>query len=196
MKVQLKVSGMATARSWLERGLIAMGLFLLCYCALSLLFSYQVQSSQARDLDSSRAAVLQWTPLNPPLPIGAWRLEVERLGISVMVVEGVGQQQLAHGAGHIPGTSLPGQAGNTAVSAHRDTYFRGLRKIQSNDLILVTTQSSQFQYRVSCTKVVFPTDLSVLAPTGAETLTLVTCYPFYFLGPAPKRFIVQAERVI
>jgi sortase A len=123
------------------------------------------------------------------------RIEIPSLGLSVIVEEGVDSRTLRHAAGHIPGTALPGQPGNAGISGHRDTFFRPLRKIRQNDLIVVTTLLGEYRYRVVSTKVVDPSDVKVLDRGGIEVLTLVTCYPFYFVGPAPGRFIVRAERV-
>jgi sortase A len=122
------------------------------------------------------------------------RIEIPSLGLSVMVIEGVDGGALRRAAGHIPGTALPGEPGNVGISAHRDTFFRPLRKIQKNDMITFTTVLGDYRYRVMSTKVVNSRDVEVLRPGGNEALTLVTCYPFYFVGPAPKRFIVRAER--
>ena len=112
-----------------------------------------------------------------------------------MVVEGAGHRDLKRAAGHIPGTAFPGTGGNTGIAAHRDTFFRPLRFIRISDSITVTTPQGAFVYRVVSTQIVKPDQIQVLSPTQAEALTLVTCYPFNFVGPAPRRFIVRAERV-
>ena len=122
------------------------------------------------------------------------RLEIPRLGISVMVLEGVDAGTLLRGVGHIPGTSLPGPAGNVGLAGHRDTFFRPLKDIRTGDEILLTTTERTYAYRVRASEVVEPRDTWVLAATEDPTLTLVTCYPFSYLGPAPKRFVVQARR--
>jgi sortase A len=123
------------------------------------------------------------------------RIEIARLGLSVMVIEGDDGKTLRRAAGHVPGTALPGQLGNVAITAHRDTFFRPLRKIQTDDVITLTTLQGVYRYRVVSTKIVSPQDVEVLDSTDGEVLTLVTCYPFYFVGAAPNRFIVRAERV-
>jgi len=123
------------------------------------------------------------------------RVDVDRLGISVVVVEGVDEGDLAHAAGHVIGTALPGQPGNSAIAAHRDTFFRPLRKIRPKDVIRVTTAEGEFRYRVIWTRIVSPDDVAVLRPEGKQELTLITCYPFYYVGEAPQRFIVRANRV-
>ena len=122
------------------------------------------------------------------------RLEIPRLNVSVMVMEGTSDRTLRLGAGHIMGTSYPGTPGNSALAAHRDTFFRDIRNIKAQDMVRFTTPHGTIAYRVSSTNVVDPKDVEVLSPTTDETLTLVTCFPFYYIGPAPKRFIVHATR--
>ena len=112
-----------------------------------------------------------------------------------MVVEGVDERDLKRAAGHIPGTALPGETGNIGIAAHRDTFFRPLRFIEKSDAITLRTLHGTYRYRVVSTKVVAPDDVQVLYPTGRDTLTLVTCFPFYYIGAAPHRFIVTARRV-
>ena len=96
-------------------------------------------------------------------------------------------------AGHVPGTALPGDAGNAAFAAHRDTFFRPLKDVREGDEIAVATPSGNYRYVVTAISIVEPEDLSVLSPTAESVLTLITCYPFDYVGSAPQRFIVQAE---
>ena len=123
------------------------------------------------------------------------RMEIPRLGISVAVAEGTDHATLRCAAGHILGTALPGRPGNVGIAGHRDTLFRPLRNIRTDDVILLTTLQGEYRYRVVSAKIVSPSDVAVLTPDGNEILTLVTCYPFYLVGPAPDRFIVRAQRV-
>ncbi len=126
------------------------------------------------------------------------RIKVPRLGVSALILEGVGGRTLRRGVGHIPDTALPGQAGqegNVGIAGHRDSFFRGLKDIQQDDLIEVTTPEGVHRYRVQWTKIVRPRDVDVLDGSGGPELTLVTCYPFYYVGSAPKRFIVRAVRM-
>jgi len=109
------------------------------------------------------------------------------------VIEGDDAADLKLAPGHIPGTALPGQHGNIGIAAHRDTFFRPLRFIRKGDLIGLTTLTGTYRYRVVSTQIVTPDDVQVLGPTKTDTLTLVTCYPFYYVGSAPKRFILRAE---
>lgn len=122
------------------------------------------------------------------------RIEIPRLGISLIVLEGVRPRDLTLGAGHVPGTALPGDSGNVAIAGHRDTFFRKLSEIRGHDRIMLTTLRGSFAYSVESMQIVDPDAVEVLQPTARPTLTLITCYPFSYVGPAPKRFIVKALR--
>jgi sortase A len=123
------------------------------------------------------------------------RIEIPRLLLSVVVVEGVDKAALRHAVGHIPGTALPGEDGNVGLAGHRDTFFRPLKDLKIKDEIEVSTLKGTFTYQVVSLRIVDPENVGVLAPSGENVLTLVTCYPFYFVGPAPKRWIVRAGQV-
>jgi len=129
-------------------------------------------------------------PPGPQSVIG--RLEIPRLNLAVMVREGADEGTLSRAVGHIPGTALPGNVGNVGLAGHRDTFFRSLRNIRAEDTIELETTGGTYRYVVKSTRIVTPRDVSVLEASGGETLTLVTCYPFYYVGSAPKRFIVHA----
>jgi sortase A len=122
-------------------------------------------------------------------------IEVPRLGIRAIFDQGDSPRILRHAVGHISDSALPGEAGNVVLTGHRDTFFRPLRNIQAGDSITLKTLDGDFQYLVESTQVVLPTDVDVLQPSSGNTLTLVTCFPFYFVGPAPKRFIVHARQI-
>jgi len=123
------------------------------------------------------------------------RLIIPRLGVRAIVRDGDAEDTLRVALGHIPSTALPGQIGNVGIAGHRDTLFRGLRGVRKNDLILVETQAGKYVYRVRSTRIVNPRDVSVLQAGRSRQLTLVTCYPFSYVGSAPDRFIVQADQV-
>ena len=123
------------------------------------------------------------------------RLAVPRLGLSVIVLEGDDSRALRLGIGHIPGTPFPWENGNSALAGHRDTFLRPLRNIRDGDRVEVATPRETYHYVVDSIQIVRPDDVGVLAPAGSPSLTLVTCYPFYYLGNAPKRFVVRARRV-
>jgi sortase A len=123
------------------------------------------------------------------------RVEISRLKLSAMVREGVDAKTLSTSVGHVPSTAMPGQFGNFALAAHRDTLFRALKDIKQDDLITFQSQTQTFTYKVEGTRIVKPTEVSVLRPDGHDSLTLITCYPFYYVGSAPERFIVKARLV-
>ena len=121
------------------------------------------------------------------------RLEIPRLRVSAIVRAGSDARTLRLAVGHIGGTALPGEPGNIGLAAHRDTFFRRLGEIQANDQIRLVTREGTFTYRVQGTQIVEPRDTWVLRPTDVSSVTLVTCYPFRYVGSAPQRFIVRAE---
>lgn len=123
------------------------------------------------------------------------RIEIPRLGIAAIVEEGADQKTLARAVGRVPGTAHPGELGNMVLAGHRDTFFRPLRNIKVNDRIRMVVPPHTYEYEVQSLRVVAPEETSVLRSTGVEQLTLVTCYPFRYIGPAPERFIVSAARV-
>lgn len=186
------VSRMARA---VQIAVFAASLSLLGYCAFVWLDAWRFEKNQGQQLDEFVLATPVAAPKAPVIAGLVGRLEIERLGISVIVMEGAGDSVLRRAAGHIPGTHLPGEDGNIGISAHRDTFFRPLRNVRKDDSVSLTTPAGNYLYRVVSTSIVEPEDVSVLRDSGQEILTLVTCYPFYFVGPAPQRFIVRAERV-
>jgi sortase A len=123
------------------------------------------------------------------------RISIPRLRISAMVEEGDDDGTLSAAVGHIPGTALPGHAGNVGLAGHRDTFFARLKDLQRGDEIEFETRSQVYKYRIEQMMVVDPTNTSVLRGSDEKQLTLVTCYPFHFIGPAPRRFIVQARQI-
>ena len=121
------------------------------------------------------------------------RLEIPNLHLVAMVEEGADARTLRRAVGHIPGTALPGGHGNVGLAGHRDTFFRALREIQVNDAIELRTAQGTYRYRVESMRIVGPREVQVLRSTAVSSLTLVTCYPFYYVGSAPKRFVVRAD---
>ena len=184
---------------WSRNVLLIIGLLLLSYVGYSLLDARLYQAEQARRFErelketklpraeSSSIAVSEGSPLG--------RIEISAVGMTTMILEGTEEGTLQRAVGHIRGTPLPGQQGNVALAGHRDTFFRGLRKIRVNDEITLTTLSGAYRYRVDSTKVVKPEETEALEDGDDDILTLVTCYPFNFVGSAPKRFIVRARGI-
>ena len=138
-------------------------------------------------------------PVPPPAdeldPDLLGRLVIPRLGFSAFVLEGEDESTLQRAVGFLPGTARPGEGGNTGLAAHRDTFFRPLEGIQVDDRIRLEVPPHTYEYRVDSLRIVEPSEVSVLDFTGTEELTLVTCYPFRYIGPAPDRFIVKATRI-
>lgn len=198
---------------WLERALLIIGILCLGIWAWSWLDSTYFQYRENQLLDEALNAAPQKTAATetdalgsfkpqpaatPPKPLEdgslIGRIEIPRVGVSAVVLEGVDNKALRRGVGHIPETARPG-VGNVGLAAHRDSFFRGLKDIRKNDIIRLQTLEGTFQYRVEWTEIVKPEDTEVLADNGTSELTLVTCYPFYYVGSAPKRFIVRAQQV-
>ena len=154
---------------------------------------------QAREaLDSMRQAPKAEPAPTPDTmavgePIGT--LEITRVGLTGVVVEGDSDAVLDRAIGHLPDTPLPWKEGNTALAAHRDTIFRPLKGVRLGDVLRLKTPHGDFDYRVTETLIVKPDEVWVLDPTKATTLTLISCWPFNYIGHAPERFIVRAERI-
>ena len=125
-----------------------------------------------------------------PLPLAV--LRIPRIDLEVPVLEGIDAWTLNRAVGHIAGTAVPGETGNSGIAGHRDGFFRGLKDVQPGDELQLETWAGRVDYRIDRVWVVDPHDVSVLEPTPVAAVTLVTCYPFYFVGPAPRRYIVRA----
>lgn len=210
-----------TALRWLERGLLIVAVLCLGSWAWAWLDATYTQYQENRLFDeatSSRQASAAALPARTtaasetdalgnfhaaaarsrsPLDSGdlVGRIEIPRIGVSSIVLEGVDKKTLRRGVGHIPETALPEGGGNVGLAAHRDSFFRGLKDVRKNDIITFKTLEGTYEYRVVSTEIVDPEDTHVLADVGTARLTLVTCYPFHYVGSAPQRFIVHAERV-
>ena len=190
---------------WLERGLLAVGVALAAWCAAVLVearfhsavpipVSYgQLKVTQTLILPGD-AGVKKSAP-SPSAGTLIGRLEAPSVKMSTPVLEGSDDATLSRGAGHIEDTPHPGEAGNVGIAGHRDTVFRPLRNIHVGDALELTTADRLYRYKISKTLIVGPDDVYVLDPTKSPTLTLVTCYPFEYVGHAPRRFIVQAELI-
>jgi sortase A len=199
MKILISPTSPRRALQWAQRILFAAAILMLGYTGFVLVdtwvFERRETAALARFVPTERATTGVVMPtIGPHGLIG--RMEVSRLNISVVVVEGTSNKSLRRAIGHIAGTALPGQPGNVGIAGHRDTFFRPLRNIQHDDVITLTTSNGEYRYRVVSTKVVSPDNVAVLDSDQDEVLTLVTCYPFYFVGPAPDRFIVRAARMV
>jgi sortase A len=172
---------------------------------------FETQRTQKPENGSGKWAISVRLPdltLWSPRRIAAWKtasaqpgasalavLRIPRIHLEVPILEGTDDTTLDRALGHIEETAMPGEAGNAGIAGHRDGFFRGLKDIAEGDVIELETRRGKEQYRIQRTWIVAPDDVSVLDPTPTRALTLVTCYPFYFVGSAPERFIVRAVPV-
>jgi sortase A len=188
-----------------ERSLWALGLGLVGYWGWSQaairieqarleesLFSSTLPAGALDGAAPEAGAAAGYPRFEPGTPLAL--IEIPRLEVRAMVVEGIDPRSLGRAAGHLPGTALPGMDGNVVVAAHRDTLFAGLRDIEIGDRVTMKTGRASYTYRVDAVDVVAPTAVQVTEPTARPVLTLITCFPFDFIGPAPMRFVISALR--
>jgi len=123
------------------------------------------------------------------------KIEIGRVGLSAIIAEGTDSRTLRRAVGHVPSTPLPGDAGNVVLAGHRDSFFRALRSVEEGDEIEVTTPGATLRYAVTAIEVVGSEDTDVMWPTKDKSLTLITCYPFHYIGPAPDRYVVRARQL-
>lgn len=183
-------------RNPLSYVLIAVGAILLFLGARDLIESWLGQREAERRWEESRREAARTDspqPGAPDLGPALARLSIPRLDASWFVFPGLSKKELRLGPGHMPGSALPGTRGNVIIAGHRDTHFRVLKDIRQGDELLVETRQGRFRYTVSNISIVKPTNTKALADTEDAVMNLITCYPFYYVGLAPKRFIVEAR---
>lgn len=173
------------------RVLLGAGLLSLGYAAYVVSSAKAYQSIEMRRFEEARETAAPTPSLVEGGSIG--EIQIPRLGLTAVVVEGDSEAVLQHAVGHLADTALPGEPGNIVLAGHRDTFFRPLKRVRAGDAITLRTREGDFEYLVESTAVVQPTDLTVIQPTDRPTLTLITCFPFYYVGPAPDRFVVRAR---
>jgi sortase A len=209
MRIVVACTLLGSILRWTQRVLLTGAVSMLGYAGFVLVDAWIFQERERRQLDllladrqaanlGPRQAASPAPPGDPPpAEIGGLigRIDIPRLRLSAVVVEGTDKAALRRAVGHITGTALPGHPGNIGIAGHRDTFFRPLRDIRENDIITLNTLLGEYRYRVVSATIVGPYDVAVLDPGASEILTLVTCYPFTFVGSAPERFIVRAKRV-
>ena len=182
-----------------QRGLLALALICVGTYALAQVRAHiftAIEGARVSALLEGRAASLPSTArARAEARVGrAWgRLELPRLGLSALVAEGVDAQTLGVAVGHFPDSAFPGEGGNVALAGHRDTVFQMLKDIWPEDVVRLTTPDGTFDYRVEWLAIVDPARTDVVASTGESLLTLVTCYPFDYVGRAPRRYVVRAR---
>jgi sortase A len=184
-------------RRWLrraERGLFAAAFLLLGVGALGFFGGRLYQACGVRALEQARG-----DGVRAPSVIGSGdlvgRIEVPSIGLTSLVIEGTDHKALLLGVGHLEGTALPGEPGQSVLTGHRDTFFRPLENIEVGDTVRVDTSRGTFSYRVVSTDVVTPQEIRIESRGGTPALLLVTCYPFRYVGPAPKRLLVHGAAV-
>jgi sortase A len=183
----------ANFRRWWPTALLLVGALLLVYVT----FQYGSMYVRQRQLSA------EWEKQNAPAAAAApkaqdpreqmTRISIPSIDLDAIVVEGTNSRQLAIAPGHMVDTAAPGENGNSVITAHRDTFFRHIYELNKGDTILLRRGGKSFQYLVEKKFVVKPSDVSVLRPTNDARLTLVTCYPTYYVGPAPERLVVTAK---
>jgi sortase A len=202
-RVNTRRSGQRWLR-WSRDTFLVAGMLALGYAGFTLLGTNFYQAYETRQfqqqlssIHSAGATAAGVRALNAAALRGGalGKIEIARLGVTAMIMEGIDERTLKHAVGHVPGTPLPGRQGNVAIAGHRDTFFRALRNIRHDDEITILTLQGSSRYLVDSTQVVKPDDVQVLSGSNDSILTLVTCYPFYLVGPAPKRFIVRAHKI-
>ena len=194
----------ANMRAWASRALFALALICLVYYSVVIVHTWRYQraaKSQVEQMVSiERPPTARTVVPDAPKPLKSGeligRIDIPRLQLSAAVAEGDDDKTLGKAVGHLPDTPLPWQRrGNVALAAHRDGLFRKLENIRIGDDVRLVTERGDYHYQVKKTHIVDPDAVWVIAPTGTPTITLITCYPFSFVGNAPHRFIVQAELV-
>lgn len=181
----------------IQRLFLWAGVAALAYAGGTTAYSEAFQRYQSRELEKAvrshpGSAVAKESPdLHEGDVVG--KLEVPRIGLSVIVLQGIQESTLVAGAGHVPGTPLPAVEGNVVIAAHRDTFFRKLNVIKAGDSIRLSVGTRTYEYVVETMEIVDPENPQIMLSRAYSELTLITCYPFYYVGSAPKRFIVRAR---
>lgn len=181
--------------------LVILGALLLAYVSWSYGSMYVEQRRLAREWERQQQAAATTQPNQDGEAVkvsyddGLTKLSAAKINLESVVVEGTSHRDLLVGPGHLKDTPAPGETGNAVISGHRDTFFRHIGDLVMGDEIVVQRGGKTFRYKVTGKKVVEPTDMSVIKPTKDAEMTLITCYPTYYIGPAPKRLVVFSKLV-
>src|SRR6266404_2303763 len=181
-------------KKYLPTALMLVGLFLLGYVGTQYYAMYSAQKRLAKVWQQQNSTP-HTSETAAVVDDGLIRVEIPKINLDAMVVEGSSRKQLKIAPGHITTTPVPGENGNSVITAHRDTFFRHIYELTKGDEITVRRNGQVFKFQVIGKKVVDPDDVSVLSPTTDAHLTLITCYPTYYIGPAPERLVVSAKLV-
>jgi LPXTG-site transpeptidase (sortase) family protein len=190
----------AKARPLLNRrvislALVVIGVVLMGYVAGEYWGIYRSQKNLEAEWQRQAATVSipGKAPVSPDQMLT--RLQIPKIQVDAIVVEGASRRELSEGPGHMKQTAQPGETGNAVITAHRDTFFRHIYELNKGDQIQVRRSGRTFTYEVTGKRIVMPEDISVIKPTDNPQLTLITCYPTYYIGPAPKRLVVFSKLV-
>ena len=179
---------------WAASVLLTCGVVALGFAAYVIIDARLYQSVERKRFEATAPSTVALPVPSDGASIG--EIQISRLGLRAIVVQGESAPVLRHGVGHLSDTALPGEVGNVVLAGHRDTFFRSLSGVRAGDSITLKTRDGEFEYLVESTSVVAPSAIQVLEPRGGRTLTLITCYPFSYIGAAPNRFIVRARQQI
>lgn len=185
---------MPALRKHLASTLIASGVVVLGYVAFQYASMYATQHKLARQWHAQQATAGAPVSTTDSASVLV-RITAPTIRLDAIVLEGSGYSALKLGPGHLEHTALPGEHGNIVISGHRDTFFRNLHKLTSGDTLTVQRHGKSYSYRVTVKRIVRDDDLSVIQPTADDRLTLITCYPTHYVGPAPQRLVVIAKLV-
>ena len=184
---------------WTRLILILSGVLAIVFVALTLLNAKLFQRAASHTFDSQIHAAEQHPAIQTRMAFKEGdvlgRMEIPKIGMSVIVLQGTTPKTLRLGVGHIDGTALPGESGNIGIAGHRDTFFRGLKDIHTGDGISLQTATGIAMYEVDWIQITVPSDGDIVSATTESGLTLVTCYPFHYIGAAPERFVVHAHKL-
>jgi LPXTG-site transpeptidase (sortase) family protein len=182
-------------RRIISLALIVIGVVLLGYVAGEYWGMYRSQKNLEAEWQRQAAtiSVPGKAPVSPDQLLT--RLQIPKIQVDAIVVEGASRRELSEGPGHMKQTAQPGETGNAVITGHRDTFFRHIYELNKGDQIQVRRNGRTFTYEVTGRKIVMPEDISVIKPTNNPQLTLITCYPTYYIGPAPKRLVVFSKLV-
>lgn len=171
--------------------LLCIGVLLFAYVGGNYVLMYAKQRSLMRQWESQNSRPL--FPASAPTENRLTRLSIPKVDLDVVILEGTSNETLALGPGHLTNSAFPGEPGNSVIAAHRDTFFRRVDELKQGDDVYVQRDGRRYHYVVTTKRVVVPTDLTVLNNTGGSQLTMITCYPIHFIGPAPERLVVFAK---
>jgi LPXTG-site transpeptidase (sortase) family protein len=190
------LSSSSRANTWkryISSALIIVGVLILSYVASQYYGMYSEQKRLEREWEQQNVSQQHKSASAPVKHDGLIRVSIPKINLDAIVLDGTTRKQLKNGPGRVMGTALPGEPGNAVITAHRDTFFRHIYELNKGDSIMVQRNGETLRFEVTGKKIVEPDDLSVLKQSDDSRLTLITCYPIYYIGPAPQRLVVSSK---